>query len=95
MNRTDAASPNTAGLAILGTLKVLPDAAEHGWVDLLAAFGRFGQTIFRQVCLASRVARWVTILGKVFTGNTDVVTAEVGTLKAEALKRVVDAVVAL
>ena len=33
--------------------------------------------------------------GKLFTASTDLITSEVGTLKAEALMRVVDAVVAL
>ena len=33
--------------------------------------------------------------GKLFTASTDLITSEVGTLKAEALTRIVDAVVAL
>lgn len=33
--------------------------------------------------------------GKLFTASTELITSEVGTLKAEALTRVVDAVVAL
>lgn len=33
--------------------------------------------------------------GKLFTASTDLITSEVGTLKAEALTRVVDAGVAL
>ena len=51
------------GLAVLGTLRVLADAAEHGWADLPAAFDRLRQTNFRasesllQALLARDAAR--------------------------------------
>lgn len=35
------------GLVVLGTLRVLADAAEHGLVDLPSAFDRLRQTNFR------------------------------------------------
>jgi predicted nucleic acid-binding protein len=35
------------GLSVLGTLRVLADAAEHGLADLPAAFDRLRQTNFR------------------------------------------------
>lgn len=51
------------GLAVLGMLRVLADAAEHGWADLPAAFDRLRQTNFRasesllQALLARDAAR--------------------------------------
>jgi predicted nucleic acid-binding protein len=35
------------GVAVLGTLRVLADAAEHGFADLQTAFDRLRQTNFR------------------------------------------------
>ena len=35
------------GLPTLGTLRVLADAAEHGYTDLAVAFNRLKQTNFR------------------------------------------------
>lgn len=47
------------GLAVLGTLRVLADAAEHGLADLPAAFDRLRQTNFRasEPLLQSLLAR--------------------------------------
>jgi uncharacterized protein len=35
------------GVSVLGTLRVLADASEHGFADLAVAFGRLRQTNFR------------------------------------------------
>jgi predicted nucleic acid-binding protein len=35
------------GVPVLGTLRVLADASEHGFADLAVAFGRLRQTNFR------------------------------------------------
>ena len=50
------------GLAVLGTLRVLADAAEHGLADLPAAFDRLRQTNFRasEQLLQSLLARDTT-----------------------------------
>jgi predicted nucleic acid-binding protein len=45
-------------LPVLGTLRVLADAAEHGFVDLPAAFDRLRKTNFRA---SEQMLQWLLL----------------------------------
>jgi predicted nucleic acid-binding protein len=45
--RDGTTAARALGLAVIGTLGVLDQAAIRGWIDLPTAFNRLGQTTFR------------------------------------------------